>query len=388
MLVAKSSQWAAVIKIFNFDLGKDELYLTDVLPFGASAAVFGFNRFARAIQRIGIRLFFILWTNFFDDYPHLDLKSMGQESATAAERLMDLLGWEVSKEPVKRKVFAESFNALGVQVDFSESRQLKVKIRNKPSRVVALREVADQVLASGEFPHHVALSYRGKLQHAEGQFFATIAALMMPEVRARAGGSCPGKDCSPGIKKEILWSKSFLSTAEPRILLAGDPRPPVLIFTDAALEGQQDDTATYGAIIFDGGESEFFQGSFKPEHLAVLQKETKKVITVLEVLPAVAAASLWKERLLHRRTFFFIDNDAARAGLIKVHSSVETISKVLLKFAVLLAEWPSYPWFSRVASASNCADRISRLKEPNVGMPSKLVSADMDQFFDNSLKVL
>ncbi len=33
------------------------MYATDVLPFGASAVVFGFNRFPRAICRIGIRLF-------------------------------------------------------------------------------------------------------------------------------------------------------------------------------------------------------------------------------------------------------------------------------------------------------------------------------------------
>ena len=51
LLVSKASLWASVLKIRNGDTCKDELYISEVLPFGASAAVFGFNRYARALPR-------------------------------------------------------------------------------------------------------------------------------------------------------------------------------------------------------------------------------------------------------------------------------------------------------------------------------------------------
>ena len=41
LLVSTSSLWAAVLKIHNMDTGTDELYISEVLPFGASASVTG-----------------------------------------------------------------------------------------------------------------------------------------------------------------------------------------------------------------------------------------------------------------------------------------------------------------------------------------------------------
>ena len=46
LLVAQASYWASAISVYNADLKCDELYSTEVLPFEASAAVYGFNRFA------------------------------------------------------------------------------------------------------------------------------------------------------------------------------------------------------------------------------------------------------------------------------------------------------------------------------------------------------
>ena len=39
LVVSKPSMWASVLQIFNHDLGKDELYLSEGLPFGAAASV-------------------------------------------------------------------------------------------------------------------------------------------------------------------------------------------------------------------------------------------------------------------------------------------------------------------------------------------------------------
>ena len=64
--------------------------------------------------------------------------------------------------------------------------------------------------------------------------------------------------------------------------------------------------------------------------------------------------------MLHRRVFVFVDNDAARAGLIKLCSPVATIQHVLRKLATFQELAPCFIWFSRVPSSSNIADNASR----------------------------
>ena len=282
----------------------------------------------------------------------------------AAGRFMRLLGWRYSEDPEKRQPFRRSFEPLGVVVDLTDSGDGIVRIKNKPSRVVTICGAIKEIVTTKVFPHHAAPVLRGKLQHAEGQVFARIMALMMQEVRARAGGRLAGSWVSPGMEEELLWAEWFLQTAAPRELRAADTRPPLLIFSDAALEGMQDEKATLGAIMFDEEYSEYFQGQLERGQLAVLQRQTTKVIAVLEVLPVVMAAHFWRARALHRRVFFFVDNDAARAALIKMHSDVETIKAVLKMHAAVMTKSPSFPWYARVPSASNCSDRISRMEEP------------------------
>ena len=146
----------------------DELYLARALPFGASASVFGFNRFARCLARIGTRLFNLIWTNFYDDFPQLDLACMQEESKVTAEQLMLLLGWRVSLTFEKRKDFAPIFVALGVQLDLSKSKEGEVIVSNKVSRIAAIKELVDEVVEKGILPQPLAAMFRGKIQHAEG----------------------------------------------------------------------------------------------------------------------------------------------------------------------------------------------------------------------------
>ena len=59
----------------------------------------------------------------------------------------------------------------------------------------------------------------------------------------------------------------------------------------------------------------------------------------------------------------YIDNDAARAGLIKMYSPVETIHSVLKLLGMHQAKHPAFYWYARVPSASNIADNASRMVE-------------------------
>ena len=58
--LAQESAWASVIMIWNADAKEYQLYLPVVLPFGATAAVYGFARIARSLRLIGSRLFSLI----------------------------------------------------------------------------------------------------------------------------------------------------------------------------------------------------------------------------------------------------------------------------------------------------------------------------------------
>ena len=102
LLVAKQSLWCSVLAIENVN-NQRELYLSHVIPFGASASVYSFNRCARAIHSIGERLFGLVWSNFYDDYPQIDLTVCGDHAQETAERMLALIGWDFSTKPHKRR---------------------------------------------------------------------------------------------------------------------------------------------------------------------------------------------------------------------------------------------------------------------------------------------
>ena len=77
ILTSKACLWCSVLAIEN-PAGYKKLFISNVLPFGASASVYGFNRLARALHTIGERIFGLVWSNYYDDYPQLDVESSGE----------------------------------------------------------------------------------------------------------------------------------------------------------------------------------------------------------------------------------------------------------------------------------------------------------------------
>ena len=56
------------IAVFSPKDGVPQAFQTLVLPFGARAAVMGFCRTSCAMWRIGVAIFGLHWTVYFDDY--------------------------------------------------------------------------------------------------------------------------------------------------------------------------------------------------------------------------------------------------------------------------------------------------------------------------------
>ena len=365
LLVKRSSLWCRVLLVPDAQ-GAKHYFVSRVMPFGAASAVYAFNKISRSIFKVGSKLFGLIWSNYYDDYPQLDLQSAGRSSQNVAETFLELIGWRYSTKPAKRLPMARTFQALGVEYSFEESLQGTIVVRNKPSRVERIVADIDLLLSKGSFTSAEASSLRGRLQFAESQTFGRVLALRMKMCNSRAAGSLPGNFINEAIRAELEWARSFVSSSPPRLLQAGVAKQTFLIFTDAALEGNDRD-GSVGMVAYRLQNQEivekwFFSEQVPKDTMRLLQHRTPKIIATLELLASFLAIELLKEEISQRRCFVFIDNEAARASLISMYSPVVTHAKILHRLSDLTLECSMFLWICRVPSPSNPADKPSRLE--------------------------
>jgi hypothetical protein len=206
-----------------------------------------------------------------------------------------------------------------------------------------------------------AASLRGKLGFAEAQCYGRIASRSMRRLGEIASGARSGTQLDRITLSALVWLMERLVNSSPRPLLADANENVVLIFTDAASEG---DLHTCGGVLLDKSTNwfEYFSLVIQPE-LIVEWRQTGQVqiITQAEVYPVWISRSVWGHRLKCRRVVFFVDNNGAKDALVKGYMDSISGDPMLQSILVLEYEQPSYNWYARVPSPSNIADDPSRL---------------------------
>ncbi len=248
VLVAKSSLWCNVLGVDDPG-GERRLFISQVLPFGASASVYGFNKIVRAIHRVGTSLFGLVWSNYYEDFPQLDLQCCGDWAQDMAEQYLELIGWVFSTKPTKRLKMSNVFSALGVTFDLRASADGMIRVANKESRVSQLLETIESLLLSGTMTEAEAATLRGGLQFAESQTCGRAVSLHMREVGQRSVGKKAGKHLIAGMVEELRCAKEFLQNHTPRLLQAHTSERKLVIFTDSALESE-DEVGSLGLVAF------------------------------------------------------------------------------------------------------------------------------------------
>ena len=350
-----------VISVFNPVNGKAELFQLDALAFGQGAAVYGFNRTARAIDAILAELL-ITTGNYVDDYPVLVPTCLGSSTVLSCLQFSSLFGWRL-KRPDELATLP-SFTALGVVLDCADAvksgRPGTITISNKASRVKDDVAEVNRLLAAGSARAADVRRLRGRLQFACGQVFGKCGAFAARHLKELA--ACSG---SRQLRwNEVLalqWWAAFLPAARPRSLEVGPATPPVCIFVDGAVE----DCVTIGGVLLDKvtGTREMF-GTIVPEELATRWREGRacgQVIGQAELAPVAVAARLWASAVSGRNVVVFIDNDSAREALIRGYSPSLPSAELIATTWLALAACHCRPWFARVPGPSNSADGPSRL---------------------------
>ena len=226
-----SEAWATIIAVYCPEDKSAKPYIQRALPFGATGSVSKFNRAARSLWAAVSFWLRLAWTNFYDDFPVLELLANAQASDIAIRTVFVLLGWKVTTDPMKCFPFQSEFVVLGAVVDLSDSNKKTIRVKNKHSRILGVTQEINDVLADGKCSPHRTAELRGKGQFAANQMFSRIAcgalhALTTHQFKSRSSV------LSNDSRRALLRLVDLLNSASPRTLLCGgDPRP-LLIFSD------------------------------------------------------------------------------------------------------------------------------------------------------------
>ena len=158
---------------------------------------------------------------------------------------------------------------------------------------------------------------------------------------------------------------TLLAGARPRLVQAILP-PPVRLFTDGACEpaGNGTMTVTIGGVLFLPGRVPSFFGCTVPEEVTRrwASRSDAQVIGQAELLPVVVAKLIWGPLLVDAALVTYVDNDAARFGLVAGASACASSAELIGASARLDARGGIAQWVARVPSAANIADGPSRLE--------------------------
>jgi len=173
-----------------------------------------------------------------------------------------------------------------------------------------------------------------------------------------------GKD----LRRAFQWWKQQVSRCKPRIIRTGTQRKPVYLFTDGSCDPDATSPigikAAYGAVMYDpeDGAIETFGQEIGEDLLRLISADgnKKQVVGQSELIPCHAAQTIWKDRLKSRRVVLYIDNEAARYGLIKGTSPTRDSAWLINEYWTTEAKNETSSWIERVPSASNCSDGPSR----------------------------
>ena len=357
--------WAAVLAVLNPHDHQVYFFEAVALPFGSVSSVIAFNRAARALRCILAKLFRLVVTIFFDDFCQLELDLIKGSAWKTAEMVMNLLGWTISTGEDKRKPFEKRFEILGAVISLPPPSGGPVTVENKQSR---LDQIGGQV---EELRHQLGKSVsrslveslKGRLLYASGHTFGKCTQLAC-QLLHRFSGAGASVKVSAELVHATSEALSLLVNAGPRRIDRWSDKPPILVFTDGAVE-EGANKVTHGALLLDPvNQYSLVFGDHVPQMFvnAWMRFGKRQVIAQTEIFPVLVAKETWANVLAGRSVLWFLDNESAKMALIRNFSPILDSFLLLQTNAKLDIETQSKNWYSRVPSRSNPSDSASRLE--------------------------
>ena len=337
-----------------------------VVPFGGVASVLHFNRFARFLRKV-LHSLWVMTSNYFDDYPILELSALTSNADATVRAVMRLFGVTVAED--KEVAFDQVAELLGVSLDLSDPSLSSVKVANKAGRARELAVALEGILQAGVVRPRELPSLFGRLQFSEAQILGRAGRLAIADIRhlEKSQSSEVRLDVSSRESFQILLQR--LVHSRPRCVSCSALERPVLVFTDGAFEPSGVDAvrsiASVGAVMFCPTVDAYHVRSFGCVLPGGLLQDwasggKKHLIGETEMYAVVLSRIQWSSYLANRRVIFFVDHGGVMGASIRGTSKDKTWRSLLMKFELADEASPSLYWFSRVPSESNISDGPSR----------------------------
>ena len=269
----------------------------------------------------------------------------------AVRHLFGALGWQLSEDE-KDCPFSDVFSALGVTFDLRGCPNGYFESGNTQSRKDELSARVDAILKADELDPQLSMNLRSRFLFAESQVYGRVAKYALRSIGQPALDS---RTCrlTSDITFHLNWLKERVLLAPPRGISVGAGET-FFLFLDGACtehgEGSEwTGTSIQGVLFGQTGSCYGCFGELLCEQVtdAWSGLGKKQLIFEAEVMPYLVALRLWEKVLAGKPVFVFIDNEAARAGMVRLGVSKE-------------ADIDLIPYFCRVPTFSNLADGPSR----------------------------
>ena len=213
--------------------GKPAFFIFNALPFGATGSVYSFNRVAKSLWHIMVSLGAVWATQYYDDYPNLELRTLAQSSRSFMEFILQSLGWRSAAEGKKAEPHMPCFKVLGVLLDMTESSKGKVVVSNKPERIDDLVQIMVDILDKGYLTGSEAASLHGQLNFTQGQYYGCVLkpGMVFLQKILRNGWH---SEYQQELATVVAYIVSALRNCPPRIIKVTDETRPMLAYTDGA----------------------------------------------------------------------------------------------------------------------------------------------------------
>ena len=330
------------------------------LPFGARSSVVGFLRAARMLQWIALKLDLIV-TCYFDDYVCVSQPELASNTATCFETLLDLLGWKYDRSGDKADEMSESVAALGVLFDLSRTKDGVVFIANTEKRKADVCSQIHAAIQGKILTQHAAASLKGRLGFAEGQLFGRGVKRLINELGKHALHPPRGNRLQPSTLTALEDVAERIGKAAPRMVDC-DTNDTYLMFTDAYFDSEAKKGGVGGVLIDKHGTIVSWFGQEVPRTFceSFMAEDQEQAIGELESFAVLIGLDLWKKQLTSKHLICFVDNEGARYLILKGYSGNKMISRIVHNIALVEERYFILPWYSRVPTECNIADKPSR----------------------------
>ena len=354
----------AHIMVLDPSTGRLMAFRMKALPFGAVRSVHAFLRISHSLWHLLVYEFWVLSTNYFDDFVTLAMQDEAEAVKTCIHMFFKLVGWLFAETGDKAPDFAEEFHALGVSVNVHAMHCGVVSLGNTSSRRAEIAALITEVLQSGKMTRIMALRLRGRLQFASANIFGRVPKAALAMVTHHAYHS-KSNAVDEATRLALGLHLSMLLQGRPREIKAAE-QSCWFLQTDASYEPNEvEGTSGIGAVLFDpnGQPVAFFSAEVDGEVLRAMNPggSKKNIIFECEFLALYAAFQKWNDKVTGSLVIY-TDNNAVRDAMISCSTKNMVAKQILVATLTLESDRSLWPWYSRVPTQSNTADKPSRFE--------------------------